>query len=393
MIKFIALGGFLGAGKTTTMIALAKALQAQSRRVAVVTNDQGVELVDTKLVRSQLDAVAEVTGGCFCCRFEDLTQVVAELVAGRDLDTVIAEAVGSCTDLQATVVRPLRTYYGDRFTVAPLVTVVDPFRLRAFARAEQRGEPESDLSYLFGRQLAEADVIALNKVDMVDAADRDRALASLNARYPAATVVPYSARTGACLRQLLDLLDACDDTADRAGDLAVDYNRYAAAEAGLAWLNQSFHLQAAGDDVWAQRWGSLVLASLATFAEGQKVQIGHVKLTVETPAGLTKMSITGNGMAPTVDVAADDPARPAMVAMAGMAGMAGMATINARVECAPHVLDRAVLAAVAEADAAIAVRSTAAAPANSFQPAYPRPVHRLTAASTRDIPAEHSAGA
>src|SRR5690242_17672576 len=119
MITFVPLTGFLGAGKTTTMTTTALALQERGHRVAVITNDQGVELVDTKLVRSKLDSVAEVTGGCFCCRFEDLVEAVVGLVASDDVDTVIAEAVGSCTDLQATVVRPLRRYYGERMVVAP----------------------------------------------------------------------------------------------------------------------------------------------------------------------------------------------------------------------------------------------------------------------------------
>lgn len=119
MITFIPLTGFLGAGKTTTMTATALALQETGRKVAVITNDQGVELVDTKLVRSKLGSVAEVTGGCFCCKFEDLVEAVVALVDSDGVDVVIAEAVGSCTDLQATVVRPLRQYYGDSMVVAP----------------------------------------------------------------------------------------------------------------------------------------------------------------------------------------------------------------------------------------------------------------------------------
>ena len=86
-------------------------------------------------MRSKLDSVAEVTGGCFCCKFEDLVEAIVALTDSDGVDTVIAEAVGSCTDLQATVVRPLRRYYGDDMVVAPLTTVVDPLRHRAFERA------------------------------------------------------------------------------------------------------------------------------------------------------------------------------------------------------------------------------------------------------------------
>ena len=68
--------------------------------------------------------------------------VVSELIASGTVDTIIAEAVGSCTDLQATVVRPLRKYHGDQFSVAPLTTIVDPHRLRGFARAAERWRRE-----------------------------------------------------------------------------------------------------------------------------------------------------------------------------------------------------------------------------------------------------------
>ncbi|WP_432840174.1 GTP-binding protein [Dactylosporangium sp. CA-092794] len=363
MMRFIAVSGFLGAGKTTTLVAAAAALQARGRRVAVVTNDQGADLVDTKLLRSSLDAVAEVSGGCFCCRFEDLMSVVERLLLAGDVDTVIAEAVGSCTDLQATVVRPLRKYHGDRFTVAPLATVVDPLRLRAFARAAERGEPESDLSYLFGRQIAEADIIAVNKMDMVSPAELDGVLARLRAVHPAATVVGYSARSGAGLPELLE---AWDKEPSWAEDLSIDYDRYAAAEAQLAWLNQDFVLEAAGGPFSPVRWGRAVLTHLAEAARRDGAEIGHAKLTVETAAGMTKMSVTGTGTDPSVDLAVDEPAAE------------GRAVVNARVAVEPEALDAAVLAAVAHADATAGARSVAA-DASSFKPGYPRPVHRLAA--------------
>jgi Ni2+-binding GTPase involved in maturation of urease and hydrogenase len=364
MIKFIALSGFLGAGKTTTLVATATALQAQGHRVAVVTNDQGAELVDTKLVRSSLDAVAEVTGGCFCCRFEDLMGVVEQLLLDGSVDVVIAEAVGSCTDLQATVVRPLRKYHGDQFTVAPLATIVDPLRLRAFARAAERGEPESDLSYLFGKQITEADIIAVNKTDTVSPAELDSILAALAAEHPNATVVPYSAATGAGLPELLD---AWNGEATWAEDLVIDYDRYAAAEAQLAWLNQEFDLEATGDGFSPALWARTVLAHIAEMAEAAGAEVGHAKLTVDTDAGMTKMSVTGTGTEPSVDLAV------------GTAVMTGRASVNARVAVEPDVMDAAVLAAVAYADTLAGARSHAAA-ANSFKPGYPTPVHRLAAA-------------
>jgi G3E family GTPase len=366
MIKFIALTGFLGAGKTTTLVSAAQLLESQGHRVAVVTNDQGTQLVDTKLARSALDAVAEVTGGCFCCRFDDLMTVVNELIANGTVDTVIAEAVGSCTDLQATVIRPLRKYHGDQFSVAPLTTVVDPHRLRGFARAAERGEPESDLSYLFGKQLAEADVIALNKADLISAEDQAAIVASIRSQYPAAAIIPYSARAG---DGLADLVASWSSEANWDDDLTIDYDRYAAAEAQLAWLNQQFTVEADGAGFSPLAWAEAALAKLAEVAGDDLGAIGHAKLTVDSDGGMTKLSLTGTTSQPSVDMTNPGPA------------LSGTVTINARIAVEPAALDQAVLDAVAYADGLYGTHSaTLDTGPVSFKPGYPTPVHRLTAA-------------
>jgi G3E family GTPase len=76
---YIMIGGFLGAGKTTAMLRLAEHLTAQGRRVGLITNDQSYGLVDTVLISSRGFPVQEITGGCFCCRFNSLTDAAGQL--------------------------------------------------------------------------------------------------------------------------------------------------------------------------------------------------------------------------------------------------------------------------------------------------------------------------
>src|ERR1043165_4452789 len=125
-IRFIMLGGFLGAGKTTAMARLARHYMSLGKRVGIVTNDQAQDLVDTHSLRVQGFPVEEVAGACFCCRFDDLVGKVGQLQDGARPDIIIAEPVGSCTDLVATVVQPLRDLYGDRFEVAPYPVLFKP---------------------------------------------------------------------------------------------------------------------------------------------------------------------------------------------------------------------------------------------------------------------------
>ena len=112
--RYIMIGGFLDAGKTTAVARLARHLTERGQRVGLITNDQGRELVDTKMLRSQGFATEEIPGGCFCCRFNSLVDAAGKLTAESRPDVFIAEPVGSCTDLVATVTYPLRRMYGTR---------------------------------------------------------------------------------------------------------------------------------------------------------------------------------------------------------------------------------------------------------------------------------------
>ncbi|MGI9519480.1 MAG: GTP-binding protein, partial [Pirellulaceae bacterium] len=102
-IRFVMIGGFLGAGKTTTIARLADEYRGRGLNVGIVTNDQADDLVDTLALRELGNEVGEVAGACFCCNFDELAQTVAELGDQFQPDIVIAEPVGSCTDLVATV--------------------------------------------------------------------------------------------------------------------------------------------------------------------------------------------------------------------------------------------------------------------------------------------------
>jgi G3E family GTPase len=87
-------GGFLGAGKTTLILAATAELERRGIRSAVVLNDQGNELVDTRYAMHNGVQSGKVTGGCFCCKLSDLLRVMEELRA-YDLDVIFAEPVGS----------------------------------------------------------------------------------------------------------------------------------------------------------------------------------------------------------------------------------------------------------------------------------------------------------
>src|SRR5437016_3671993 len=168
-LRFVMIGGFLGAGKTTTIARLARYYQGQGRRVGIVTNDQAGDLVDTTSLRAQGLPVEEVAGACFCCRFDDLVGQVGKLETSQRPDVLLAEPVGSCTDLVATVVQPLKGLYGQRFEVAPYPVFFKPSHGLRILRNESGSGFSPKAAYIFRKQLEEADAIVINRLDELDA--------------------------------------------------------------------------------------------------------------------------------------------------------------------------------------------------------------------------------
>src|SRR5678816_3557071 len=92
-IRYIMIGGFLGAGKTTAVARLAQALRGKNLRVGLITNDQGRNMVDTAMLRSRGFPTEEIPGGCFCCRFNSLVDAANKLTESIAPDVFIAEPV------------------------------------------------------------------------------------------------------------------------------------------------------------------------------------------------------------------------------------------------------------------------------------------------------------
>ncbi|HEY3242712.1 MAG TPA: GTP-binding protein, partial [Phycisphaerae bacterium] len=193
---YIMVGGFLGAGKTTVLLRLAEHLTGHGRRVGLITNDQSSGLVDTALIDSHGYPVQEITGGCFCCRFNSLTAAAERLTESAKPDVFLAEPVGSCTDLRASVQYPLRRLYGDDYRIAPLSVLVDPIRALRILNLEPGKVFSPKVLYVYGKQLEEADIIVINKSDLLGPERGALLEEGLRKTYPDAEVYLVSARTG-----------------------------------------------------------------------------------------------------------------------------------------------------------------------------------------------------
>lgn len=287
----VVVGGFLGAGKTSLILAAASRLEQRGVRCAVVLNDQGDELVDQSSVEQRGFESRAVTGGCFCCRFSRLLTAIEQLRAHAP-EVIFSEPVGSCTDVAATVLGPLREEFA-LCRVAPFTVLVDPGRIAAW----RAGTLGPNMDFLMRNQLKEADLVYTSKADLGCAGNADRDLSAVS--IPGIKTRPLSARTGLGLEGwLAEVLTGSPAAGTRA--LEIDYAEYARAEAALAWLNLSFTFEPSCPCTPASVVGPL-LEKLDTGLSSAGIQIAHLKLTGRSAAGWIKAAICSNGQQPEVE--------------------------------------------------------------------------------------------
>lgn len=366
--RYIMIGGFLGAGKTTSVAAFAKRLSDQGLKVGLITNDQGSELVDTAMLRSRGFATEEIAGGCFCCRFNSLVDAAGKLNESTRPDVFIAEPVGSCTDLVATVTYPLRRIYGDAFTISPLSVLVDPVRAMRVLGIGEGGRFSEKVRYIYLKQLEEADVIVINKTDLL-AAEQLASLESALAReFPKARILKVAARSGDGLDAWFD--HVLENEQEARSVMEVDYEVYAEGEALLGWLNATLQLSSTKDFDAAEVMRAIAtdLQSAIGNAAGE---IAHLKMTL-SPDGavggdVAVINLVRNDFVPELSQSLEDPVG------------SGQLILNVRAELAPEQIAEIVKTSAAKLSATFPNLTAKVDHFESFRPGKPTPTHRVEA--------------
>lgn len=362
--RYVMIGGFLGAGKTTAMRRLAEHLTAHGVRVGLITNDQSTGLVDTALLSSRGLPVEEITGGCFCCRFNSLVEASERLTAASRPDVFLAEPVGSCTDLVATVSYPLRRMYGEQYSVAPLSVLVDPLRALRVLGIEPGRSFSKKVLYVYQTQLEEAEVIVINKIDLVDRARRQLLSDRCRTRFPHAQVFEISAREGAGLDAWFDGILRVMPA--NLGAPSVDYDLYAEGEALLGWLNAT--VRVSGQELDGNRFLVDLAERVRQRLGSNHVEVAHLKMTLaaeDDPAGLGAVSLVRSDAAPELVHALDGPIDE------------GELIVNLRAEGDPELLYRELTAALAESSRGAGFAEFHIEHVERFRPARPTPTYRL----------------
>lgn len=365
--SYIMIGGFLGAGKTTSIGKFAQFLDARGVKVGLITNDQGAGLVDSALGRSQAFPVEEISGGCFCCRFNSLVDAAHNLSSSNRPDVFLAEPVGSCTDLVATVSLPLHQIYGEQFKVAPLSVVVDPVRARRILGLDEGKHFSANVSYIYLKQLEEAEVIVINKVDLVSEEELSALEKELESRYEGAKIFKISARTGEGMEAWFDWV--LEHQMNPARIMDVDYQRYGEGEALLGWLNASISVeQPDGREFDGNNLLRALAVALKYAVLEEGIEVAHLKMTLNPmgdPIEVAAINLVRSDHSADLSHQLVDPIE------------AGEILLNMRCEAAPEVLDRltrAALKGVVKDQFGLDFNETHR---EHFRPGQPTPTHRV----------------
>lgn len=356
-------GGFLGSGKTTAIARLAEMWMKAGRRVGIITNDQAAGLVDSELLAPHAVGLEEIAGGCFCCRFEALAEAAGQLTERHAPDVILAEPVGSCTDIVATVVRPLQRLYTQEYRVAPFSVLVDPLRVRQVLIERGTGGFSPKVVYIFRTQLEEADVVLLNKIDTLTGKERTELADAVRGAFPGRPVFEVSALTGEGFEPWLEAVSGAG--ADMAGTRAVtvDYDLYAEGEAELGWLNATAGLRSAsgfdGDHFLAELVHGLARRLRVTGAEP-----AHLKVLLASGERVGAVHLTAGVEGPHASRRLDGPVG------------AGPLVVNARVHASPAELEGAVRRELERLSARFDLELEPGT-LTCFRPGRPVPVHHM----------------
>jgi G3E family GTPase len=155
--------GFLGSGKTTLMKRLLEHLNARGERPLVLMNEFGESNIDNELLEGSQAQMRELIDGCICCTSKtELTKTLYDIVSNDQPSSILMEATGLADPVEILDICTLPNLL-DKVELRTIVSVVDVNRWGKVTQAEA----------LMKRQAKYADILLLNKTDLVDAGHAD----------------------------------------------------------------------------------------------------------------------------------------------------------------------------------------------------------------------------
>jgi G3E family GTPase len=347
------ISGFLGSGKTTAIQTACKVLMAEGLKAGVITNDQGIKLVDTGYFESNEIPNRQVINGCFCCNYNSLDENIQSLIQANNPDIIFAESVGSCTDIVATVMKPLLQF---KKNITVTVSTFADARLVHMLFIENRQLFNDEVKYIYTKQLEEAETIVVSKIDLITKETHEAVEQFLQKIYTDKQIIFINGTENVCTKQWLNIIQKKYQQS-HPSSLNIDYNIYGTGEAMLAWLDAELEIYSSAND--AQQIAATLAQTIYQNIQHANLSIGHLKFLIDD-----KIKISYTILAEEFNNIKTDNTSSAFI------------LINARIQTTPVFLTELIHKAIQQTEnensCSIVKKSFA-----SFQPGYPKPTHRI----------------
>lgn len=360
-MKIHLVGGFLGSGKTTAIATACKILENNGISSSVITNDQGDCLVDSMVIKQANIPYAEVTGGCFCCNYNQLDSSIDLLQKDYNPSSIFAEFVGSCTDLIATVLKPLLQYRESDIEQVTFSSFVDSQLLLMHLLGKTL--PFSDeTNYIWEKQIEEAEILIVNKIDLLSRSESETLATLMNGRYPLKNILYQNSLESESIEKWLEILANSRKTEEHQV-IDVDYDKYGAGEANLAWLDEEIEIESINST--SVELAYTFIKKLSNTIVKKNFPIGHLKFFLKYNDQSTKISYT--------TILDNTIIEPGSYEKSDSAYL----LINARIQTSPDELSKVLFENLTELKLTDGVTLHEKF-LSYFQPGFPNPIHRFS---------------
>lgn len=241
--RYMVTSGFLGAGKTTSMIAFAREIKRRGLgNPAIIANDLGAgNIVDAEFCAAAGVMTLPVSGGCICYQHENLVGKIHQLeAAGADI--IFSDIPGCGIGARDHVYMELEEKEQGEFHLMPFTCIVDPERIRMIMPEQADINLPEEMKFLLDAQMAEADLIVLNKTDTISEAEAQRICEFITDIYPKTPVMTMSAMKGTGVGEVADYLLENRSAAEHR-EIGYESQAFIDAENRLSWFNTRVYMQ------------------------------------------------------------------------------------------------------------------------------------------------------
>ncbi len=359
-MKVHLVGGFLGSGKTTAITNSSRVLLNKGIKTSVITNDQGNYLVDTLFISQAEIGTEEVSGGCFCCNYDEFNSKIDTLKGDVNPDVIFAETVGSCTDLIATVLKPLLTYRDSDIEEVTFSSFVDS-RLLLMHLLKIELPFSSETNYIWEKQVEEAEILVVNKFDLLSPEESITVKSEAKRIYPSKKLLFQNSLSSASVLDWINVLNQPGNAMEH-NSIEVDYAIYGAGEANLAWLDEEIEFN--GNDNTILKIVSDFIDNLSNTIIAEELPIGHLKFLLTHSNTSHKISFTT--LAEKNRQGFDTVGEARTVHL----------IVNARIQSSPEKLRQLVVDEINRLNSvgSITIQEKCV---SCFSPGFPNPTHRI----------------